>query len=102
MPDHGHLCIRKHKDLAESMMEEFQRFSAEALVQQVLRPTDHPVWGTGGWKVYLDEPNDVHRTIKYIEQNPVKIDQPIQRYSWITPYDNWPLHHRLRSGTSRP
>jgi hypothetical protein len=101
MPDHGHLCIRKHKHLAEKMIDKFQRFSAGALLEQGLRPANHPVWGTGGWKVYLDEPDEVHRTIRYIEQNPAKMRQPIQRYPWITSYDNWPYHRRLRFSTPR-
>ena len=96
MPDHGHLCICKHKHCAEKMIEQFQKYSAETLIETGLRAHGHPVWSTGGWKVFLDHPDDVHRTIHYIEQNPMKMNLPIQRYPWITSYDNWPFHCRLR------
>lgn len=95
MLDHAHLCIRKHKHKAEEMIENFQRYSTDGLRTAGLRLPDHPVWARGGWKVFLDTPDDIHRTIKYIEQNPVKRREPIQRWPWITPYNNWPFH-RLR------
>ena len=100
MPDHGHLCIRKHKHFAEEMIQQFQKYSAEALVDAGLRSKDHPVWSTSGWKVFLDDADDVRRTVHYIEQNPMKMNLPIQRYPWITSYDNWPFHNRLTSTSS--
>src|SRR4051812_35445423 len=66
MFDHAHLCIRKHKHLAEEMIEQFERYSARAMSDAGLRQHGHPTWGTGGWKVYLDNPDDVKRTIRYI------------------------------------
>jgi hypothetical protein len=57
------------------------------------RPGDHAVWGTGpGWKVFLDEPGDIWRTIKYIEENPVKIGLAAQKWPFVKAYDGWPLH----------
>jgi hypothetical protein len=43
-------------------------------------------------KVFMDRPEDIERTARYIEQNPVKIGQPIQRWSFVKKYDRWPLH----------
>lgn len=101
MFDHVHLCIRKHKHLAQEMIDQFQEHSAKALIDAGLRKDTYPTWGTGGWKVYLDNPSDVHRTIRYIEQNPAKMHQPIKHYPWTTSYDNWP-DHRLRFSTPHP
>jgi hypothetical protein len=56
------------------------------------RDTDHPVWGGPGWKVFLDHPDEIRRTIKYINDNPVKAHLPIQSWPFVTPYDGWPLH----------
>lgn len=92
MPDHIHLLIRKHKHTAEQMIEEIQLRSRKRLIVDGLRPADHPVWGGPGWKLFLDHPDDVWRTIKYIKDNPLKIRMPVQEYSFVKPYDNWPLH----------
>lgn len=92
MPDHVHLLIRKHRDQAETMIEELQVRSRKRLILKGARPPSHPVWGGPGWKVFLDHPDAVWRTIRYIEQNPVKLYLPMQHWSFVTPYDNWPLH----------
>ncbi len=90
MPDHVHLLIRKHRDLAEEMIAKLQSLSRERLVR--MRPTGHPLWTRGGWKVFLDHPDVMQRTIQYIQQNPVKMYLPSQRWPFVVPYDNWPLH----------
>jgi hypothetical protein len=50
------------------------------------------VWGGLGWKVFLDEPEDVWRTIRYIDDNPTKMGQERQTHPFVMPYDNWLLH----------
>jgi REP element-mobilizing transposase RayT len=95
MPDHVHLIIRKHKDHAETIIERLQESTREQIINLGLRPTDHPVWTQGGYKVFLDTPNDVWRTIRYVEDNPVKQRLPRQSWDFVTPYDNWP-HHKTR------
>jgi hypothetical protein len=57
------------------------------------RPPDHPIWTAGtGWKVFLDHPDEVRRTIRYIEQNPSPLDLPVKRWPFVTAYNGWPLH----------
>lgn len=92
MPDHVHLIIRKHRHLAEQMIETLQSQSRLRLSARGLRSNNHPTWTRGGWKVYLDHPDAIRRTIRYIEDNPVKLRLPRQRWPWVTPYDGWPLH----------
>ncbi len=92
MPDHVHLLIRKHKKQAEEMIEDFQAASRLRLRTCGNRAVDHPLWGGPGWKVFLDHPDDIRRTITYIEQNPVKWRLPQQRWDFVTRYDGWPLH----------
>jgi hypothetical protein len=53
---------------------------------------EHPVWGGPGWGVFLDTPDDVRRTIKYIEDNPLKARMPARHWSFVKEYDGWPLH----------
>jgi REP element-mobilizing transposase RayT len=94
MPDHIHMVIRKHKYLAEEMIEHFQDASRIALINSGAHPEDHPVWGGPGWKVFLDEPDEVRRTINYVDDNPTKMRMPRQRWPFVAPYDNWPFHKR--------
>ena len=92
MPDHVHLVIRKHKHLAEQMIEHFQEASRLRLRTLSAWGPDHPVWGGPGWKVFLDHPGDIRRTNDYVEANPDKLRQPRQLWDFVTPYDGWPLH----------
>jgi len=94
MPDHIHILIRKHKHRAEEMIEHLQTESRKRLIQTRHVPSDHPVWTAGGgWAPFLGHPDDIERTISYIENNPLKIGLPgPQRWPFVVPYDRWPLH----------
>jgi REP element-mobilizing transposase RayT len=94
MPDHVHILIRKHKHLAEEMAENLMRASREKLTTLGHRESSHPTWiDATGWKVYLD-PDDILRTIRYVELNPVKIGLPEQKWCFVKAYDGWPFHKR--------
>ena len=92
MPDHIHLLIRKHKHTAEEMIDRFQRASRDRLAETGHRTTGHPTWGGPGWKVFLDHPDEVRRTIAYIEKNPLPLRLPKQLWPFVKEYDGWPLH----------
>jgi len=97
MPDHIHMVFRKHRDLAESMIAKFQAASQEAKLRigdTSRRESTHPVWGGPGWKVFLDSPEDIRRTIRYVEDNPVQGRMPSQSWDFVKPYDGWPFHKR--------
>jgi REP element-mobilizing transposase RayT len=97
MPEHVHLVIRKHRHQAEDMIEHFQTESRLHLQILGAVPAEHPVWTKGGWKVYLDTPEDVWARIRYVESNPMKGGLPPQQWPFIVPYDNWPFHKKMRS-----
>ena len=92
MPDHVHVVIRKHKHQAEQMIENLQDQSRLRLRNLDMRCNNHPVWGGPGWKVFLDHPDGVRRTVRYVEQNPVKARMHTQEWPFVTTYDGWPLH----------
>ena len=92
MPDHIHILIRKHRDDGEEMIEKLQSLSRTRFTEAGIRTPEHRVWTHGGWDVFLDHPDEIQRTIHYIEQNPVKRGWPIQRWEWVQEYDGWPLH----------
>lgn len=92
MPDHVHLLIRKHRLLAEEMIDGIQSLSRKRLVEFGVRDVAHPVWTRGGWTVFLDHPDQVRRTIRYVERNPLSSRLPAQSWDFVRPYDDWPLH----------
>jgi len=92
MPDHVHVLIRKHRHKAEEMVANLQQASRLRLCRSGLRSPDHPVWGGPGWKVFLDDPDGVYRTIRYIEANRSKLGLARQRWDFVKDYDGWPLH----------
>lgn len=93
MPDHVHVLIRKHKHQAEEMIDALKEGSRARLQSTGHRTSRHPTWTTrGGWKVFLDQPDEVRRTIRYIERNPLLLGLPQQRWAFVKPYDGWPLH----------
>jgi REP element-mobilizing transposase RayT len=89
MPDHIHMLIRKHRDTAEVMIQHCQEMSRLSLITAGYCPAEHPVWGGPGWKVFLDSQDDIKRTVRYIEDNPRKANQPTQCWPFVKPYDGW-------------
>lgn len=92
MPDHVHVLIRKHKDTSEQMIRKLQDASRLRLRDGSTFPPDHPVWGGPGWTVFEEHPDDIRRTIRYIEENPIKWHLPRQTWPFVVEYDGWPLH----------
>jgi REP element-mobilizing transposase RayT len=92
MPDHVHLLIRKHRDKGEQMIESLQEFTCLRFSGSPQRGPNHPLWAKSGWKVFLDHPDDIRRTIRYIRQNPPKRRMPQQDWPFVAEYNGWPLH----------
>ena len=93
MPDHVHVLMRKHKHSAEGIARSLMESSRLRLIESGNRAPTHPVWIAGnGWKVFLDHPDDIWRTIKYIETNPIKDGLPAHDWPFVSVYDGWPLH----------
>jgi REP element-mobilizing transposase RayT len=93
MPDHVHAVVRKHKDTAEEIVDKLKEASRSRLIEAGRRAVTHPTWLAGhGWKVFLDHPDEVRRTIRYVQENPIKIGLPAQSWSFVKVYDGWPLH----------
>jgi REP element-mobilizing transposase RayT len=70
MPDHVHLLIRKHRDDAETMIEELQAASRDAIHEMKRFDREHPIWGGPGWKVFLETTEEMRRVVRYVEENP--------------------------------
>jgi REP element-mobilizing transposase RayT len=93
MPDQVHILIRKHKHQAEEMMHILKETSRLRLSGTGRYSPNHPIWARGsGWKVFLDHPEEVRRTIGYIERNPLAVGLARQQWPFVKSYDGWPLH----------
>jgi REP element-mobilizing transposase RayT len=89
MPDHIHMLIRRHRDPAETMIENFQNVSRLAILGAKRRADNHPVWGGPGWKVFLNTRADIERVDHYIRMNPLKAGLPAQNWAFCKKYDGW-------------
>lgn len=96
MPDHMHILIRKHCDKAEQMIAHLQQDSRAELIAAGTYPPNHPVWGGPGWKVFLETADDIERTIRYIERNPLTYNMPTQQHDFVDVYDGWDLRTAAR------
>jgi hypothetical protein len=82
----------RFRNLIGEMLEILQESSRLRLCSVGVRSSDHPVWGSPGWKVFLDTPAAIRRTIRYIGENPLQWKLPGQNWPFVTEYDDWPLY----------
>ena len=93
MPDHVHLVLRKHRDSSEQMIEHLKASSRLRLSNGRAWSPDHPTWTGGyGYKVFLEHPDDIERTVDYVKRNPDGMRLPPQHWPFVSEYDGWPLH----------
>jgi REP element-mobilizing transposase RayT len=95
MPQHVHLVVARPRYSIEQMV----RLCRQAATMQLLKEQLHPfadwrdgqgrlvsVWGRRLRKQFLFDDADITRSIRYVEQNPIKDGYKKQKYNWVTPY----------------
>ena len=87
MSNHAHLVLRKHRDFAETMIDALARASTTGLRRLADVPRGHPVWSNDKYKKFLSSPDDIRRTVLYVEENPANVGEPSQQYEFVRPYD---------------
>lgn len=95
MPGHVHLVAGRAEITAEKMTDQFKARATRYLNKTGRHPfgditdlggrTPSP-WARKGWVVYLNDQPAVPRTIRYVENNPVKAGFKPQKYAWVTPF----------------
>ena len=98
MPDHVHLVIGRHRYPIQQVTNLLNGGATRRLRFEGLDPflpflaagpkgRAHPSpWARKYWKVWLDSPEDVFRSIEYANDNPDKAGLQRQHWSFITPY----------------
>jgi hypothetical protein len=94
LQNHAHVCIRRHRDVDTVVWDQLATQSASALRKAAGVVDDHPIWADRPYAVFLETPDDIRRTVAYIEGNPEKEGLPPQRWSFVQPYNGWPFHKR--------
>jgi REP element-mobilizing transposase RayT len=92
--NHAHLCIRAHRDNYETIWQNLTAQSRTTAIAHGLAPEAHPVWADRPYSVYCASPEDIRRTIQYIQENAAKERLPLQHWPFVQPYDGWPLHKK--------
>ena len=96
MPDHAHLVIHRHRYAIEQVVRALRQAATMRLVEESLHPfadqrlaSGRPpsVWAQGFWKVFLFKSADVERSIRYVEQNPIRAGFKPQCWPFVVPYN---------------
>jgi REP element-mobilizing transposase RayT len=97
LPHHAHLAVaRCHLEI-----EEVANQLKGAATRQLIATNMHPLsawttvrgrppcmWSRKEWKVFLDSEDDIRRTIRYVNDNPVREGKRPQTWGFVTPYTN--------------
>jgi REP element-mobilizing transposase RayT len=88
--DHVHLVVAVHRLEPSQLVIQLKGAATEELRRLEIHPFDgeEKAFARGEWVVYLDTPRDMHRAIRYVEDNPEKEGLPHQHWPFVTPYEN--------------
>ncbi len=96
LPEHVHLVVARHDYFVEKIVELLKGDATRRLSEEGLHPfADRPkrngslpkAFARNEWKVYLNNAEDLVRSIRYVECNPIKERKPAQRWPFVTPFD---------------
>ena len=98
MPDHLHCVVRAHpRWTCEQMTSRMKGSATRALAEAGLHPLQRfarsdgaipKLFARGGRHRFLFTPADVRGRVAYVEQNPVKAGLPVQRWTFVVPYED--------------
>ena len=85
MPEHVHLVLGRSTFHAQRIATLLKVAAEEQLRSEQIFPNCKTIWARGCWKIFLNTPGDVHRTIRYVNENPVKAGFKPQHWSFVIP-----------------
>jgi len=87
LPDHFHVVTAPHHYDIRRFAARLKGAATKRLRHENLYPGEVPSpWGRLPWIIYLWTERDVRRTIRYVEENPIRAGLKRQRWSFVTPY----------------
>lgn len=87
MPDHVHIIVGRVDREIGRVIGHLKTRARQAMIAEGVWPVQgSPVWAKQGWHVFLDSDEAVRRAIAYVEQNPIRVGLPRQRWSFVTPW----------------
>lgn len=95
LPEHVHLVVGRSRLRIEQVVIQLKGAATRRLIEEGLHPFGHlakpgeqppKCWARGEWSVFLSTPADIIRSIRYVENNPLKEGKPPQRWNFVVPY----------------
>ena len=95
LPTHTHLVLARHRYKIEQIANLLKGEATRAVSAASLHPlAAHrnsrgkvpPMWAARPWKIYLDSELAIENAIRYVEQNPVEENKPLQNWSFVTKF----------------
>jgi REP element-mobilizing transposase RayT len=86
LTDHAHVIIRKHRDRAETMIDEFKGESRQRLCALNYIPNEHPIWSDNRRNGFIQTVEHLLQAIRYVQENPEEAGLPAQHYDFVKPY----------------
>jgi REP element-mobilizing transposase RayT len=107
MPDHFHILVARHHYDIEIVANHMKGEATKKLLAEEIHPFQQqrkpngdvpPCFGRKWWVVYLFSEEDILRTIRYVENNPIRAGLKPQKWPFVVPYPQ----HRLAVESTAP
>jgi len=85
LPEHVHAVIKRHEKPAVQIVGHLKSAATKRLTEERICP-DSKVWARGSWQVFLENPQEVQRAVRYVQNNPIRANKAPQRWSFISLY----------------
>jgi hypothetical protein len=89
--NHAHVCVRYHRDKYETIWQNLAAQARSDLIAAGVVGAMHPVWADRPWSTYCYSPDDIVRTVEYIQENAPKEGLPVQHFEFLRPYVGRPF-----------
>src|SRR5207248_6345444 len=92
MVDHVHIVSLRHRQFIEQIVGFLKRAASRRFGELDLHPLKEyrnprgrvpTPWVEGGWNRYLNDWQAIADAVHYVEQNPVKVGLPPQRWEFV-------------------
>ncbi len=90
--DHAHLVLRRHPRDPRTIAGHLKAHATRELTQQAIHPLatytgkrgGAPTpWSEGCWTVFIDNADQLHAAMRYVQQHPIKEGLAAQTWEWV-------------------